>query len=47
MTEKKKKPEANKKAGATQRYSDLAKELGIEVKDLLALADQFVEAYPT
>jgi translation initiation factor IF-2 len=47
MTEKKKKPEANKKAGATQRYSDLAKELGIEVKELLALADGFVEANPT
>ena len=45
MTEKKKKPEA-KKASSTQRYSDVAKELGIEVKALLALADQFVEAHP-
>jgi translation initiation factor IF-2 len=45
MTEKKKKPEA-KKAAATQRYSDVAKELGIEVKALLALVDQFVEARP-
>ena len=44
MTEKKK-PEA-KKATATQRYSDVAKDLGIEVKLLLALADQFVEARP-
>ena len=46
MTEKKKKPEATKKASTTQRYSDVAKELGIEVKALLALADQFVEAHP-
>ena len=45
MTEKKKKPEA-KKASTTQRYSDVAKELGLEVKALLALADQFVEAHP-
>ncbi|MEY4033740.1 MAG: hypothetical protein RL492_934, partial [Verrucomicrobiota bacterium] len=45
MTEKKKKPEA-KKASSTQRYSDVAKELGLEVKALLALADQFVEAHP-
>jgi len=45
MTEKKKKPET-KKAAATQRYSDVAKELGIEVKALLALVDQFVEARP-
>ncbi|MEY4271899.1 MAG: hypothetical protein RL250_765 [Verrucomicrobiota bacterium] len=45
MTEKKKKPEA-KKAPTTQRYSDVAKELGLEVKALLALADQFVEAHP-
>jgi translation initiation factor IF-2 len=44
MTEKKK-PEA-KKSTATQRYSDVAKDLGIEVKLLLALADKFVEAYP-
>jgi translation initiation factor IF-2 len=45
MTEKKKKPEA-KKVSTTQRYSDVAKELGLEVKALLALADQFVEAHP-
>ena len=44
MTEKKK-PEA-KKAAATQRFSDVAKELGIEVKALLALVDQFVAARP-
>ena len=44
MTEKKK-PEA-KKSTATQRYSDVAKDLGIEVKLLLALADKFVEASP-
>ena len=44
MTEKKK-PEA-KKSTATQRYSDVAKDLGIEVKLLLALADKFVEAFP-
>ena len=44
MSEKKK-PEA-KKAATTQRYSDVAKDLGIEVKLLLALADQFVEARP-
>ena len=45
MTEKKKKPEA-KKAPATTRFSDVAKELGLEVKALLALVDQFVEARP-
>jgi translation initiation factor IF-2 len=44
MTEKKK-PEA-KKAATTQRFSDVAKELGLEVKALLALVDQFVEAQP-
>jgi translation initiation factor IF-2 len=44
MSEKKK-PEA-KKVVTTQRYSDVAKDLGIEVKLLLALADQFVEARP-
>ena len=44
MTEKKK-PEA-KKASTTQRDSDVAKELGLEVKVLLTLADQFVEAHP-
>jgi len=44
MTEKKK-PEA-KKATTTQRFSDVAKELGLEVKALLALVDQFVEAQP-
>ena len=44
MTEKKK-PEA-KKAATTQRFSDVAKELGLEVKSLLALVDQFVEAQP-
>jgi len=46
MTEKKKKKPEAKKAPTTQRYSDVAKELGIEVKALLALADQFVEARP-
>ena len=45
MTEKKKKPEA-KKAVAPQRYSDVAKDLGLEVKALIALVDQFVEAQP-
>ena len=44
MTEKKK-SEA-KKPAATQRFSDVAKELGIEVKALLALVDQFVVARP-
>lgn len=44
MTEKKK-PEA-KKPSASQRFSDVAKELGIEVKTLLALVDQFVAARP-
>ncbi|MEI6598640.1 MAG: GTP-binding protein, partial [bacterium] len=44
MTEKKK-PEA-KKSTATLRYSDVAKDLGIEVKLLLALHDKFVEASP-
>ena len=44
MTEKKK-SEA-KKPAATQRFSDVAKELGIEVKALLALVDQFVVAHP-
>ena len=44
MTEKKK-PEA-KKPSASQRFSDVAKEHGIEVKTLLALVDQFVEAHP-
>lgn len=44
MTEKKK-PEA-KKSSASQRFSDVAKELGIEVKVLLALVDQFVAARP-
>ena len=44
MTEKKK-SEA-KKPATTQRFSDVAKELGIEVKALLALVDQFVAARP-
>jgi translation initiation factor IF-2 len=44
MTEKKK-PEA-KKPSASQRFSDVAKELGIEVKTLLGLVDQFVAARP-
>ena len=44
MTEKKK-SEA-KKTATTQRFSDVAKELGIEVKALLALVDQFVVAHP-
>ncbi|MFM7240516.1 MAG: translation initiation factor IF-2 [Opitutia bacterium] len=44
MTEKKK-SEA-KKPAATQRFSDVAKELGLEVKALLALVDQFVVAHP-
>ena len=45
MTEKKK-PETKKATSTTPRYSDVAKELGIEVKVLLALADQFVEVRP-
>ena len=44
MTEKKK-SEA-KKPAAAQRFSDVAKELGLEVKALLALVDQFVVARP-
>ena len=44
MTEKKK-SEA-KKPATTQRFSDVARELGIEVKALLALVDQFVVARP-
>ncbi|MFZ9979025.1 MAG: GTP-binding protein, partial [Opitutales bacterium] len=44
MTEKKK-SEA-KKTTTTQRFSDVAKELGVEVKALLALVDQFVVARP-
>ena len=44
MTEKKK-TEA-KKPAPTQRFSDVAKELGLEVKALLALVDQFVIARP-
>ena len=44
MTEKKK-TEA-KKPSPTQRFSDVAKELGLEVKALLALVDQFVIARP-
>ncbi len=44
MTEKKK-TEA-KKPAASQRFSDVAKELGLEVKALLALVDQFVVARP-
>ena len=44
MTEKKK-TEA-KKPATTQRFSDVAKELGVEVKALLALVDQFVVARP-
>ncbi|MEO0039828.1 MAG: hypothetical protein RIS38_776, partial [Verrucomicrobiota bacterium] len=44
MTEKKK-SEA-KKPATTQRFSDVAKELGLEVKALLAIVDQFVVARP-
>ena len=44
MTEKKK-SEA-KKPASTQRFSDVAKDLGLEVKALLALVDQFVVARP-
>ncbi|MSS99205.1 MAG: translation initiation factor IF-2 [Opitutia bacterium] len=44
MTEKKK-PEA-KKPAVTQRFSDVAKDLGIEVKALIALVDEFVLARP-
>ena len=44
MTEKKK-PEP-KKVVPAQRFSDVAKELGVEVKALLALVDQFVVAFP-
>ncbi len=46
MTDKKKKPEAAPKKAATARYNDVAKELGVEVKALLALVDQFVDAHP-
>ncbi|MFM7398991.1 MAG: translation initiation factor IF-2 [Verrucomicrobiota bacterium] len=45
MTDKKKPGAAAKKA-TTARYNDVAKELGIEVKALLALVDQFVDAHP-
>ncbi|MFM7210049.1 MAG: hypothetical protein ACKOY8_09560, partial [Verrucomicrobiota bacterium] len=46
MTDKKKKPEAASKKATTARYNDVAKELGLEVKALLALVDQFVDAHP-
>ena len=46
MTDKKKKPEAAAKKATTARYNDVAKELGVEVKALLALVDQFVDAHP-
>ncbi|MFM9001399.1 MAG: hypothetical protein ACKORB_07230, partial [Opitutia bacterium] len=46
MPEKKKKPDAAPKKGATARYSDVAKELGVEVKALLALVEQFADAHP-
>jgi len=45
MTDKKK-PEAAAKKATTARYNDVAKELGVEVKALLALVDQFVDAHP-
>ena len=44
MTEKKK-TEA-KKPAPTQRFSDVAKELGVEVKALIVLVDEFVVARP-
>ena len=44
MTEKKK-PES-KRAATTQRFSEVAKELGIEVKLLLQLTDDFIAARP-
>ncbi len=47
MTEKKKKPTPAKKSTPTQRFSDVAKELGVEVKQLLTWADEFVDANPT
>jgi len=46
MTDKKKKPEAAAKKATTARYNDVAKELGVEVKALLALVDLFVDAHP-
>ncbi len=46
MTEKKKKPEGGAKKATTARYNDVAKELGVEVKALLALVEQFVDAHP-
>ncbi len=46
MTDKKKKAAPAKKTSATQRFSDVAKELGVEVKQLLAWVDEFVEAFP-
>jgi len=45
MTDKKKTPV--KKGPATQRFSDVAKELGVEVKQLLAWVDEFVDANPS
>ena len=47
MTDKKKKAAPAKKTPATQRFSDVAKELGVEVKQLLAWVDEFVEANPS
>ena len=47
MTDKKKKAAPAKKAPTTQRFSDVAKELGVEVKQLLAWVDEFVEAFPS
>ncbi len=47
MTDKKKKAAPAKKSPATQRFSDVAKELGVEVKQLLAWVDEFVDAFPS
>lgn len=45
MTEKKKRPEA-KRAATTQRFSDVAKEQGIEVKLLLSLTEDWLKLFP-
>jgi len=47
MTDKKKKAPPAKKSPATQRFSDVAKELGVEVRQLLAWVDEFVDAFPS
>jgi len=46
MTEKKKKVPA-KRTPATLRFSDVAKELGVEVRQLLVWVDAFVDAFPS